>query len=150
MKGFVAAVAASTLLCGCATFPDYTGADAACISGAAANPLKGLAEAHVAIDAINGVAGWAGGTYCVRPGRHQVTYRALEGFAHTKSQGTGGTLALKMETGRRYSLRARIVGSTATVQQVDVSDNNSKVTAQFEAQTGDTGIRPAIIMIPVR
>jgi hypothetical protein len=55
-----------------------------------------------------------------------------------------------MEAGRRYSLRARIVGSTATVQQVDVTDGEPKVGTQFEAQTGDSGIRPATIMIPAR
>jgi hypothetical protein len=150
MKILVAAVTASTLLYGCATFPDYAGADAACVSGAAANPFKGLADAHVAIDAIDGVAGWAGGTYCVRPGRRQVTYRALDGFASSKTQGTAGTVALQMEAGRKYSLRARIVGSTATVQQVDVSDKEPKVVAQFEAQTSDTGVRPTVIMVPVR
>jgi hypothetical protein len=55
-----------------------------------------------------------------------------------------------MEAGRKYSLRARIVGSTATVQQVDVSDKEPKVVAQFEAQTSDTGVRPTVIMVPVR
>jgi hypothetical protein len=147
MKKLAAVLATLPLIFGCATFPDYKGPDAACISGAMANPIRGITsgDAHVAVDAIDGVAGWGGGTYCVTPGRHRVTYRALE-----RSLAADGTIDLQMDAGRRYSLRARIVGSAATVQQVDISEKEPRIVAQFETQSSDSGIRPAVIMIPVR
>jgi hypothetical protein len=101
-------------------FPNYEAADAACLSGDAANVVRffsSTAEAHVTIREIDSqpTPGSPGnGPFCVRPGMHRVGISA-SAIGHQHAQ---NYLDVDLEAGKRYVMRGNLRGISIVLRLV--------------------------------
>jgi hypothetical protein len=138
-------------LAGCAsgpTYENYVGNDAACIKGGAANLAKFFTEgeAHVMIKEVDGIPTKGGGPHCFPSG-----HRLLGISAHNNYRSVNEHVALDLEPGKLYQLRANLQGITFRFRLVDVTASPEDTVAEFSLKVNAT-TQPTFvpIMVPAK
>jgi len=133
---------------GCATGPRYqnfSGSDAACIEGDLANFFKFFSEgeAHVHIAEVDGMQ-TASGTVCVSPGEHKFGIAASNNYKNANEY-----FDLTLEAGKKYRMRANLVGISFAFKLMDITDGGEVEVAEYKVKiTGETQPAPVPIFVP--
>jgi hypothetical protein len=132
----IAMVASLCVVAACATrprFPQYAGADAACIEGTIAGMFSYAAgEAMVHLREIDATP--AQGRSCVMPGKHRAKFLALR-----EANETIQDIDLDFRAGRIYKLRAHYKGDTFLFRLIDITNGQETELAAFEVAVQKRG-----------
>lgn len=131
MKKLLALVPLALLASGCATVPpefSYSGNDASCIKGGAANVLKFVtqSETHVFVSEIDGKP-VPYNSACFTPGKHTVAIFSQYPFSMA---GIPDKFEFQFEPGRKYRVDANIHSDRFQYRLLDITSDDAQV--QFE------------------
>lgn len=140
-------------LSGCASgppaYPNYAGADAACIKGNTANVVKFFSdgEAHVDFKEIDNAVVAGKGPFCMKPGRHRFAIFA----GACNYQSAQDYIQLDLEAGKQYWVRGNLRGISIVFQMFDVTSGQEVKVSEFTLKVNGQGQPAAVpIFIPIK